>query len=166
VSMPGQLRQLLVVHERRVRRAMHEVQSRNEALRQRELERDAVRARGLDAKDAYGREQRRYLAMIAGKPAHTVSAGGLTVIVRRCEWHRARADELHNLLRTAEALVSAARAAAGEARRGYLRLLARSEALQMVASQWQSARTERNSSLGEEAAQELSAHRHAEMSAR
>ena len=149
----------MAVQERRANRALEQVRIQNEALRQKESERDTVRARWDASHCALERERQDYVDAVASSPRCAVSAADLAGRVLRCEWRRARAEELQNLLRTAQAVLAAAQAAAAEAQRSYRRAHARHEALLLLAAKGQRARNEVAWRAAEHAASDLQAYR-------
>jgi hypothetical protein len=164
MSPPFKLQPLLAVQERRAGRAMDEVKLRNETLRRRELEQEAVRAHCSEARRVFDKERQGYVDAVASNLRRAVSANGLAVIARRCEWRRARVDELQNLLRAAEAAVATAQTTAAHARREYLHAHARHEALLMLAKQWRRVHTDRDGRAAEQAVQDLQANARARAS--
>jgi hypothetical protein len=125
----AQIAQLLVVQKRRVEQAMTLLKTRNEQLRQRQLQRNDAFDHWTAADVASRDQQQSQIRVVSENLGHGIGAGNLTVVARRREWLRARVDENWQVLTNAEAELAQARTAAMEARTAYQQACNRQEAL-------------------------------------
>jgi flagellar biosynthesis chaperone FliJ len=129
------LQPLLALRDRRVTQAMQHVEASNRVVREKERARDAARARWTEADGAWRKQQRAYTEQVESNLHQDVSSRGLIAAVARCDWWRARVDECFVALQSAETALTAAEAAAANARRDYLRARARHDALVTLMTQ-------------------------------
>lgn len=125
----ARLQPLLALRNRRVIQAMQDVEVCNRVVHEKELERDAARARWTEADDAWRKQQRAYADQVANNLHHDVASRSLEIAAARCDWWRARVDECFVALQVAQAGLTNAEAAAARARRDYMRAHARQQAL-------------------------------------
>lgn len=125
----ARLEPLLALRNRRVTQAMQQVEACNRVVREKELERDAARARRIEAENAWRKQQRAYADQVAGNLHHDVASRSLEIAAARCDWWRARVDECFVALQVAQVALDNAEAAAARARRDYMRAYARQQAL-------------------------------------
>jgi flagellar biosynthesis chaperone FliJ len=125
----ARLHPLLALRNRRVTEAMQHVETCNRVIREKELERDAARARWTEAGDAWREQQRAYAHQVAINLHQDVASRSLEIAAARCDWWRARVDECSVTLQAAQAGLTNAEAAAERARRDYIRAHARQQAL-------------------------------------
>ena len=125
----ARLEPLLALRNRRVTQAMQLVEACNRVVREKELERDAARARWTEADNAWRKQQRAYADQVASNLHHDVASRSLEIAAARCDWWRARVDECLVALQIAQAGLTNAEAAAARARRDYMRAYARQQAL-------------------------------------
>ncbi len=125
----ARLQPLLALRNRRVTQAMQHVEACNGLVREKELERDAARARCTEADNAWRKQQRAYADQVANNLHHDVASRSLELAAARCDWWRARVDECFVALQVAQAGLTNAEAAAERARRDYMRAYAKQQAL-------------------------------------
>lgn len=125
----ARLEPLLALRKRRVGQAMQHVEACNRVVREKELERDAARARWAEADNAWRKQQRAYADQVADNLHHDVASRSLEIAAARCDWWRARVDECFVALQVAQVTLDNAEAAAARARRDYMRAYSRQEAL-------------------------------------
>ena len=125
----ARLQPLLALRSRRVTQAMQHVEACNRVVREKELERDAARARFTEADNAWRKQQRAYAEQVASNLHHDVASRSLAIAAARCDWWRARVDECFVALQVAQAGLTNAEAAAARARRDYMRAYAKQQAL-------------------------------------
>ena len=125
----ARLQPLLALRSRRVTEAMQHVEACNRVVREKELERDAAQARWTEADDAWRKQQRAYAEQVANNLHHGIALRSLEIAAARCDWRRARVDECFAVLKTAQAGLTNAEAAAACARRDYMRAYARQQAV-------------------------------------
>jgi len=131
----ARLEPLLALRNRRVTQAMQQVEACNRVVREKELERDASRARWTEADNARRKQQRAYADQVAGNLHHDIASRSLEISAARCDWWRARVDECFVALQEAQAALTNAEAAAVRARRDYMRAYAKQQALTTVMMQ-------------------------------
>jgi len=129
MSARARLQPLLALRNRRVSQAMQQVETCNRVVREKELERDAARARWTEADNAWRKQQRWYADQVAGNLHHDIASRSLEIAAARCDWWRARVDECLVALQVAQAGLTNAETAAARARRDYMRAYARQQAL-------------------------------------
>jgi hypothetical protein len=127
--MPARVNLLLVVHQRRVDRALAVLQRCNEQLRSAEVERTNQCERLLDMQSQRQRELSRQGAVGAGTSRCALSATELTAARNRLEWWSARVDEQKKELAAAEAALLKADSDAAQARLRYQEVQARQSGL-------------------------------------
>ena len=125
----ARLQPLLALRNRRVTEAMQHVEACNRVVREKELERNAARARWTEADNAWRKQQRAYAEQVANNLHHDVTSRSLEIAAARCDWWRARVDECFVALQVAQAELTNAEAAAARARRDYMRAYAKQQAL-------------------------------------
>ena len=130
----ARLQPLLALRDRRVTQAMEHVEACNRVIREKELERDAARARWTDADEAWRKQQGTYADQVENNLHHDVASRSLEIAAARCDWWRARVDECFLALQVAQTELTSAEAAAVRARRDYMRAHARRQALTTLVS--------------------------------
>jgi hypothetical protein len=120
---------LLVVHQRRVDRALEALQHCNEQLRSAEVERTNQYERLLDMQSRRQRELSRQGEVGAGTSRCALSATGLAAARNRLEWWSARVDEQKKKLAVAAAALLKADSDAAQARLRYQEVHARQAGL-------------------------------------
>ena len=116
---------LLVVQERRVDRAMSELEARNGQLRRAKVERATRQERWQETE--LGR--RRELSRHAELTRRSLSAAELAAAGKRLEWWRSRSEEQHKELEAAEATLVQAQTEAARARVEYQKAHAKQQGL-------------------------------------
>jgi flagellar biosynthesis chaperone FliJ len=129
MSARARLQPLLALRDRRVSQAMQHVEACNREVREKEVERDAARARWTEADNAWRNQQRTYADQVANNLHQDVAARSLELAAARCDWWRARVDACLVALQVAQATLTNAEGVAAHARREYMRAHARQQAL-------------------------------------
>jgi flagellar biosynthesis chaperone FliJ len=150
---------LLAVQRRRVDRAMMEVQSRNEQLRQAESDRNRANALWLEARAGLDRERRERSRVLAERMGARISGSDLVTAAARIEWWRAHVEERKRLLDSTESALRQAQTAAATARRHYMEMHAKYQAVQKLAEERRSTYARARARMEEHATDELIANR-------
>jgi hypothetical protein len=129
LKIPARVNSLLVVHQRRVDRALAVLQHCNEQLHSAEVERTRQYERLLDIQSRRQCELSRQGEVGAGTSRCALSATGLAAARNRLEWWSARVEEQKKELAVAEAALLKADSDAAQARLRYQEVQARQSGL-------------------------------------
>jgi chromosome segregation ATPase len=129
LKTPARLALLLVVHQRRIDRALATVQHCNERLQGAESERARRRQHLLDTQAQRARELARHTEVIGTGPQRAFSATELAAARNRLEWWGARVEERSKELAAAEATLAEAHSEAQRARLRYRQVQAKQQGL-------------------------------------